>query len=195
MAEKFWENFETIDNETINKNIDKLNSFIEKRLENEEILKILNKIDWENPDKDIDMAYNPNDKKYYIKINGEINPKWLSFEELKNRFPVWLSPKEINKLSTKENKYSKYIDMDKKDFLKEIHQMDDLTLENLLTEIETILIDSENSEKITNFDSGNKIRELKHKAEDIRQVYYEKTWFPIPWEIKNWELEMVTPIE
>ena len=102
MAEKFWEKFEIIDNETINKNIDKLNSFIEKRLENQEVLKILNKIDWLNPDKDIDMAFNPNDKKYYIKVNWEINPKWLSFEELKDRFAPWLSIEQINKLSQKE---------------------------------------------------------------------------------------------
>ena len=85
MSEKFWENFETIDNESINNNLDKLEAFIKQKEVNQTILNILNKIDANNP-QDIDMAFNPYDEKYYIKIDGEINKKWLTAEELITKY-------------------------------------------------------------------------------------------------------------
>ena len=100
MAEKFWENFETIDNEEINSNMDKLDSFIKEKEINQTILNILNEIDANNS-KDVDMAYNPYDKKYYIKIDGEINKEWFTAEEFINRF--WVATDDPNIKNATEN--------------------------------------------------------------------------------------------
>ncbi len=86
MAEKFWENFEKIDNEEINKNIENKEKFIKEKLENKEVLLILNKIDNDNPNIDIDLTYDNKSQKYFLILNWKINPKWLTFEEFKNRF-------------------------------------------------------------------------------------------------------------
>ncbi len=188
--ETFWQNFETIDNEQINQKLEKLNSFISKNLENKEVLKILNKIDSINQDKDIDMAYNTTEKKYYIIVDGKMNPHWLTFEELRERFSPWLSIKQIEELPKKN--YEKYIKMDRKNFLTEIEKLNEIDLENLLTEIEELLIKLENSKEITKSNSTNRIKDLKHKAKDIRYLYYKKTGFPIPW---NEKWIMITPYE
>jgi len=85
MENNFWKDFENINNENINANLDKKEDFIIKRIENEAILKTLNKIDSQNTS-NIDMAYNPIDKKYYIKKDWEINPNWLTANEFIKRF-------------------------------------------------------------------------------------------------------------
>ena len=98
---EFWKNFEKIDNEQINDNLNKLQDFIDKRSENQKVLDILNNIDSTNPDKDIDMSYNPYDKKYYIKINWEINPKWLILEELITKF--WTTKNKLENNNIEES--------------------------------------------------------------------------------------------
>jgi hypothetical protein len=66
------ENLENIDNESINTNMNKLDDFIKERIENKEVLKILNTIDSNakiDENIDIDMSYDKINKKYYLMIN------------------------------------------------------------------------------------------------------------------------------
>jgi len=96
MTEKFWKNFEKIDNEKINKNIENKEKFIKEKLENKEVLLILNKLDNDNPDIDIDLTYNNKSKKYFLILNWKLNPKWLTFEEFQKRFWNFIPKNLIN---------------------------------------------------------------------------------------------------
>jgi hypothetical protein len=95
MSEIFWTQIETkeINEQNIDNNLNKLNEKSDKTLEKKEVELILNKINKNNPDKNIQITQNPDNNKYYLIINWNINPKWLTFEELKNKFPI--SPTDI----------------------------------------------------------------------------------------------------
>ncbi len=116
-------------------------------------------------------------------------PKWSEVEEinqtnkdidkiLKN---LWIleknNPKHpsIKEKENIQNNSKNELENTKNDIL---NNMSTEQLENLLNKIET---------EISNKKNKNEINKLKTKDENIRQIYYKKTWFPIPWDI-NWKL-------
>ena len=177
MSEKFWENFEKIDNEDINSNMDKLDAFIKQKEANETILNILNKIDANNS-KDVDMAYNPYDEKYYIKVDGEINKEWLTAEELINKFwtatdmPEIKNSIEINETDEEIQEIKDTIDYLER-HLDEPQEKDwkQITAEELIYDLKQILEELEYLNKENNISQiEEKINKLDEQEDKLRKI-------------------------